>query len=198
MSKQKWFNPKSWTKETKIGVLAGVSDLSSKAADVYSSYQSLRADADTFRTQSRLRLYEAEQEAAYDNLALGKSVWEHADYKKEFGGEQMAAWANSGFTDFSSGDERLTTDTKRKIDRSIETLNRNAQIRHFERNKAARMEAFRLQFAAKAAEKRAKRGLIWDSLSAITGSTMTGLGAYALAGGTFSKNDDKGADVSAL
>ena len=55
----------------------------------------------------------------------------------------------SGFTDVSAGDKRLLRDTRLKTEAAVEGLNRSAFLQQFETNRAAAMEASRLEYAAK-------------------------------------------------
>jgi hypothetical protein len=84
--------------------------------------------------------------------------------------------AASGFADMSSGDYALTRDTALRADAAASGMNRTAYLQAFETEKQARMEASRLEYAARAQDALRKMN---SPLNAFINSQFAGLGAFA-------------------
>lgn len=137
-----------------------------------------RISAVSLRANARLAIIQANTQNQYLNEQLANQVWGTYDQRDKFLSSQNAAMAASGF-DVSTGDMRLTADTIRQTDDVVSGMNRSAYLQAFETNRAAMMEASRLEYAAKSADITAKYASGWRSLlSAGSQSIMSGLGAY--------------------
>ena len=135
-----------------------------------------RMNAAAYRSQARLNLMAANQQNAYLNEELGWNVWNNAADNRIFRGKQIASWANSGVMDMSSGDYALTRDTAVRGDYAQYGMNRTAYLQSFQTEKDARMEATRLEYAARAQDAIRKS---YSPLNAFISSQFAGLGAFA-------------------
>lgn len=158
-----------WTAGTSL--LQGLTENRMNAAASRASAASLRANA-------RLAIMQANTQNQYLNEQLANQVWGTHDKRDKFLSTQNVAMAASGF-DVSAGDMRLTADTIRQTDNVVSGMNRSAYLQAFETNRAAMMEANRLEYAAKSADITAKYSSGWRGfMSASNQSFMSGLGAY--------------------
>lgn len=123
--------------------------LISNTASVYMENQVAKAKASAYRSQARLVQQAAVQKNKYLNEEVGQQVWNLYDVRRALEGQQITAMGASAFTDVSAGDKRLLRDTRLKTEAAVEGLNRSAYLQQFETNRAAAMEASRLEYAAK-------------------------------------------------
>ena len=135
-----------------------------------------RMNAAALRSQARLNLLAANQQNAYLNEELGWANWNGAADNRLFRGKQITAWAGSGFADMSSGDYALTRDTAVRGDYAMYGRNRTAYMQAFETEKQARMEATRLEYAAKAQDALRRMN---SPFNAFINANFAGLGAFA-------------------
>ena len=85
----------------------------------------------------------------------------------------------SGFTDVSAGDKRLLRDTRLKTEAAVEGLNRSAFLQQFETNRAAAMEASRLEYAAKMQDRIRKSTSGWKAVGRVLAdTTLDAAGMY--------------------
>ena len=121
-------------------------------------------------------------------------MWEVMSERDAFLGQQNAALAYSGFTDVSTGDKRLTEDTRRQFEEYLSGMNRTAALQSFEIWKSSMLEANRLEYAAKRQDLIAKQNSgLSAALNVFTSGALSGLGAYA---GAKTVSLGKGYDVS--
>ena len=109
------------------------------------------AQADAFKAQSRWSLLKQKQEALYKNDALraaSKSISIEAD---QFEGMQKAAISASNFG-FSTGENRLFSDTQRKGAAEIRSLNEQTTRETFEAERAALMDSIYYKAQARMAK----------------------------------------------
>ena len=123
--------------------------LISNTASVYMENQVAKAKASAYRSQARMVQQASVQKNKYLNEEIGQQVWNIYDQSRALEGQQITAMGASGFTDVSAGDKRLLRDTRLKTEAAVEGLNRSAFLQQFEINRAAAMEASRLEYAAK-------------------------------------------------
>lgn len=139
-------------------------------------------NANTYRTQARLALLNADKQSAYINEQAAHQVWNTYDTASRLRGSQVAAMGASGF-DVSSGDRRLLQDTENRANAQAAGINRTAYLQSFETQLQAAMEASRLEYAAKAQDAIRKQS---SSGKAFLGATFAALGAFAGNVGTLS------------
>ena len=137
-----------------------------------------RIASSQYRSQANLTMLAAQQQSLYDNEALAQQVWNEYAASRELSGQQRALMAVSGF-DVSTGDQRILSDTIRKTDDVVAGLNRTAQINTFEQNRAAIMEANRLEYSARMQDVVAKYTSGWrGQLSSISAGLNSAMGSY--------------------
>lgn len=147
--------------------------------------------ASSLRSQILLNTYAAERENAYLNEANAQQDWNLNASARQFQGKQVVAHAASGFNDMSSGDYALVNETARQADRAAYGIRRSTYLQAFENTRQARMEAVRLEYAARAAEEQGKLENKLSKINAFTsalGSLADGASQYISYKG-FSGND---------
>lgn len=131
--------------------------------------------AETYRTQARLRLMEAEREDAYINETFAHEVWNVGDRAISARASSNAFKGASGF-DISAGDIREQRALEYAANREAAGINRTAYLQSFENQMQARLEATRLEYAAKSQDAIKK----FNSKSrGIAAGFFAGLGAFA-------------------
>lgn len=130
-------------------IVQGAADTMNEVLGMYVENQTAKAKASAYRSQARLVQQAAVQKNKYLNEEVGQQVWNLYDQSRALEGQQITAMGASGFTDVSAGDKRLLRDTRLKTEAAVEGLNRSAFLQQFETNRAAAMEASRLEYAAK-------------------------------------------------
>ena len=104
----------------------------------------------SYRSQARLTLLAAERQNAYLNQATAQANWNIASASRLFSGTQASARAAQGWIDTTSLDyNSQERDTARRSDKAIWGNNVTTYNQAFENERAARMEANRLEYAAK-------------------------------------------------
>lgn len=163
---------------TKGGLFAGGISFISNLASNYVNAKTASMLADTYRSQARLTMIQAEQQNAYLNEAAAQEVWNIGQDRDALIGSQYAAMGASGF-DVSTGDQRLVQDTRNKADAAISGINRSMYLQAFENTKQAMLEANRLEYAAKSQELIRKQNSGLNSvISALSSGSLSALGAY--------------------
>ena len=153
--------------------------LISKTASVYMEHQVAKAKASAYRSQARMVQQAAVQKNKYLNEEVGQQVWNLYDVRRALEGQQITAMGASGFTDVSAGDKRLLRDTRLKTDAAVEGLNRSAYLQQFETNRAAAMEASRLEYAAKMQDRIRKSTSGWKAVGRVLAdTTLDAAGMY--------------------
>lgn len=162
------------------GMLAqGIADTTNEFLNMYLTRQTAAAKADAYRSQARLVQQAAVQKNKYLNEELGQQVWNLYDQSRALEGQQITAMGASGFTDVSAGDKRLLHDTRLKTEAAVEGLNRTAFLQQFETNRAAAMEASRLEYAAKMQDRIRKNASGWRGLTRVgINLGLSAAGAY--------------------
>lgn len=177
-------------------LLAGGLSFISNLTSNYVNAKTAGMLADSYRTQARLAILQANQQNAYLNEQGAQQVWNLYDQQREMLGTQTVAMGASGF-DVSSGDQRLLQDTKNKIETAASGINRSMFLQAFETTRAARMEASRLNYAAQSQELIRKQ---YSGLSSIlntgTSAGLNALGAYASLKQPSARNGNIGVDGS--
>ena len=130
-------------------IVQGAADTINEVLSMYLENQTAKAKANAYRSQARMVQQAAVQKNKYLNEEIGQQVWNIYDQSRALEGQQITAMGASGFTDVSAGDKRLLRDTRLKTEAAVEGLNRSAFLQQFETNRAAAMEASRLEYAAK-------------------------------------------------
>ena len=121
----------------------------------------------------------AVQKNKYLNEEIGQQVWNIYDQSRALEGKQITAMGASGFTDVSAGDKRLLRDTRLKTEAAVEGLNRSAFLQQFETNRAAAMEASRLEYAAKMQDRIRKSTSGWKAVGRVLAdTTLDAAGMY--------------------
>lgn len=142
-----------------------------------------RMQAAAYRSQARMTILQAEQDNANLNTSSAQEVWNTYTYGRQFQGAQRVAMAASGFSDISSGDFAILHETARQTDLKASGIASSASAQAFENTRAARMEALRLEYAAKAAEVSGRMQKSISRVNAATGafgSLAQGLMQYGL------------------
>ena len=153
--------------------------LISNTASVYMENQVAKAKASAYRSQARMVQQAAVQKNKYLNEEVGQQVWNLYDVRRALEGQQITAMGASGFTDVSAGDKRLLRDTRLKTDAAVEGLNRSAYLQQFETNRAAAMEASRLEYAAKMQDRIRKSTSGWKAVGRVLAdTTLDAAGMY--------------------
>ena len=153
--------------------------LISNTASVYMENQVAKAKASAYRSQARMVQQAAVQKNKYLNEEVGQQVWNLYDVRRALEGQQITAMGVSGFTDVSAGDKRLLRDTRLKTDAAVEGLNRSAYLQQFETNRAAAMEASRLEYAAKMQDRIRKSTSGWKAVGRVLAdTTLDAAGMY--------------------
>ena len=153
--------------------------LISNTASVYMENQVAKAKASAYRSQARMEQQAAVQKNKYLNEEVGQQVWNLYDVRRALEGQQITAMGASGFTDVSAGDKRLLRDTRLKTDAAVEGLNRSAFLQQFEINRAAAMEASRLEYAAKMQDRIRKSTSGWKAVGRVLAdTTLDAAGMY--------------------
>jgi len=150
-----------------------------------------RMQAEALRYQARMGLLNAETENAYLNASSAQEVWNIYSDARQFRGTQKTAIAGSGFYDISSGDYALMSEAARKADKLAYGVKSSAYYQAFENSRQARMEAVRLEYAAKSAEIQGKMQKRLSRVSAFAGalgSLATGATQYAVYSGLGANN----------
>lgn len=129
-----------------------------------------RMNAAAYRSQARLAIMQADRQNAYLNESSAQDVWNIYSGARQFQGTQKAAMAASGFSDISSGDYALMNETARQADKQAYGVKRSAYLQAFENSRQARMEAVRLEYAAKSAEIQGKMEKKLSRVNAFTGA----------------------------
>lgn len=163
-----------WGAITQVGA-----SLISNAASVYTENQVAKAKASAYRSQARMVQQAAVQKNKYLNEEIGQQVWNLYDASRALEGQQITAMGASGFTDVSAGDKRLLRDTRLKTEAAVEGLNRSAFLQQFETNRAAAMEASRLEYAAKMQDRIRKSTSGWKGIGRVLAdTTLDAAGMY--------------------
>lgn len=153
--------------------------LISNTASVYMENQVAKAKASAYRSQARLVQQAAIQKNKYLNEEVGQQVWNIYNQSRALEGQQITAMGASGFTDVSAGDKRLLRDTRLKTEAAVEGLNRSAFLQQFETNRAAAMEASRLEYAAKMQDRIRKSTSGWKAVGRVLAdTTLDAAGMY--------------------
>ena len=153
--------------------------LISNTASVYMENQVAKAKASAYRSQARMVQQAAVQKNKYLNEEIGQQVWNIYDKSRALEGQQITAMGVSGFTDVSAGDKRLLRDTRLKTEAAVEGLNRSAFLQQFETNRAAAMEASRLEYAAKMQDRIRKSTSGWKAVGRVLAdTTLDAAGMY--------------------
>ena len=153
--------------------------LISNTASVYMENQVAKAKASAYRSQARMVQQAAVQKNKYLNEEIGQQVWNIYDQSRALEGQQITAMGVSGFTDVSAGDKRLLRDTRLKTEAAVEGLNRSAFLQQFETNRAAAMEASRLEYAAKMQDRIRKSTSGWKAVGRVLAdTTLDAAGMY--------------------
>ena len=153
--------------------------LISNTASVYMENQVAKAKASAYRSQARMVQQAAVQKNKYLNEEIGQQVWNIYDQSRALEGQQITAMGASGFTDVSAGDKRLLRDTRLKTEADVEGLNRSAFLQQFETNRAAAMEASRLEYAAKMQDRIRKSTSGWKAVGRVLAdTTLDAAGMY--------------------
>lgn len=153
--------------------------LISNTASVYMENQVAKAKATAYRSQARLVQQAAVQKNKYLNEEIGQQIWNIYDQSRALEGQQITAMGASGFTDVSAGDKRLLRDTRLKTEAAVEGLNRSAFLQQFETNRAAAMEASRLEYAAKMQDRIRKSTSGWKAVGRVLAdTTLDAAGMY--------------------
>lgn len=153
--------------------------LMSNTASVYMGNQVAKAKASAYRSQARMVQQAAVQKNKYLNEEIGQQVWNIYDQSRALEGQQITAMGASGFTDVSAGDKRLLRDTRLKTEATVEGLNRSAFLQQFEINRAAAMEASRLEYAAKMQDRIRKSTSGWKAVGRVLAdTTLDAAGMY--------------------
>ena len=153
--------------------------LISNTASMYMENQVAKAKASAYRSQARMVQQAAVQKNKYLNEEIGQQVWNIYDQSRELEGQQITAMGVSGFTDVSAGDKRLLRDTRLKTEAAVEGLNRSAFLQQFETNRAAAMEASRLEYAAKMQDRIRKSTSGWKAVGRVLAdTTLDAAGMY--------------------
>lgn len=153
--------------------------LISNTASVYMENQVAKAKASAYRSQARMVQQAAVQKNKYLNEEIGQQVWNIYDQSRALEGQQITAMGASGFTDVSAGDKRLLRDTRLKTEAAVEGLNRSAYLQQFETNRAAAMEASRLEYAAKMQDRIRKSTSGWKAVGRVLAdTTLDAAGMY--------------------
>ena len=155
------------------------SSLISNTASVYMENQVAKAKASAYRSQAKMVQQAAVQKNKYLNEEIGQQVWNIYDQSRALEGQQITAMGASGFTDVSAGDKRLLRDTRLKTEAAVEGLNRSAFLQQFETNRAAAMEASRLEYAAKMQDRIRKSTSGWKAVGRVLAdTTLDAAGMY--------------------
>lgn len=163
-----------WGAITQVGA-----SLISNTASVYMENQVAKAKASAYRSQARLVQSAAKQKNKYLNEEIGQQVWNLYDASRALEGQQITAMGASGFTDVSAGDKRLLRDTRLKTEAAVEGINRSAFLQQFETNRAAAMEASRLEYAAKMQDRIRKSTSGWKGIGRVLAdTTLDAAGMY--------------------
>ena len=153
--------------------------LISNTASVYMENQVAKAKSSAYRSQARIVQQAAVHKNKYLNEEVGQQVWNLYDVRRALEGQQITAMGASGFTDVSAGDKRLLRDTRLKTDAAVEGLNRSAYLQQFETNRAAAMEASRLEYAAKMQDRIRKSTSGWKAVGRVLAdTTLDAAGMY--------------------
>lgn len=164
----------SWGSVAQIGA-----SLIGNTASVYMENQVAKAKVSAYRSQARLVQQAAVQKNKYLNEEIGQQVWNIYDQSRALEGQQITAMGASGFTDVSAGDKRLLRDTRLKTEAAVEGLNRSAYLQQFETNRAAAMEASRLEYAAKMQDRIRKSTSGWKAVGRVLAdTTLDAAGMY--------------------
>lgn len=164
----------SWGSVAQIGA-----SLIGNTASVYMENQVAKAKASAYRSQARLVQQAAVQKNKYLNEEIGQQIWNIYDQSRALEGQQITAMGASGFTDVSAGDKRLLRDTRLKTEAAVEGLNRSAYLQQFETNRAAAMEASRLEYAAKMQDRIRKSTSGWKAVGRVLAdTTLDAAGMY--------------------
>lgn len=177
------------------GIFAGVGSLSTDLLSTHMANEAYASQASAYRTNARLGIMAAQQENEYLNEQAAQQVWNIYDQSSQLQGQQIAAMAASGFTDISTGDQRLIEDTRNRANRAASGLNRSAYLQSFENTRQARMEAARLEYAAQMADiskEYNSNALSWTSRG--LGALGSALGAYS----AFSSSSGSGGNINVL
>ena len=102
-----------------------------------------------YESQARLALLEDRRSAFLEQDALRSKIGSMGEQYASFLGMQNAAHAFSGFSDYSTGDVRLSTDTVRKWVADVTSANVDATLKRQETEKQAMMNAISLRAQAK-------------------------------------------------
>ena len=153
--------------------------LISNTASMYMENQVAKAKASAYRSQARMVQQAAVQKNKYLNEEIGQQVWNIYDQSRALEGQQITAMGVSGFTDVSAGDKRLLRDTRLKTEAAVEGLNRSAFLQQFETNRAAAMEASRLEYVAKMQDRIRKSTSGWKAVGRVLAdTTLDAAGMY--------------------
>lgn len=134
-----------------------------------------RMNAATYRSQARMALLAANRQDSYINEEYAQQLWNVSDAASYLRGIQRASMGTTGF-DVSTGDQRLLSDTERRANQQAAGINRTAYLQSFENQMQARLEANRLEYAARSQELIAKQH---SPFKAFVAANFAALGAFA-------------------
>ena len=161
-----------------VGLFSAATSFAQGMVSNRATARAAKTQAYSLRANARFALMQANTQNQYANEQLANAVWGTYDQRDKMLGSQRTAMAASGF-DVSAGDQRLTADTIRQTDAVVSGMNRSAYLQAFENERAAMLEANRLEYAAKSADITAKYSSGWRGFtSSATQSVLSGLGAY--------------------
>ena len=158
------FNPYSF------GIMAGANTLNAITSGMMNK-TAYNMQADAYDTQAMMALYSNVINQRYLNMELGSQIDNIYDTGRQIQGTQVAAHAASGFTDISTGDKRLLSDTERKTEKEAYIANTNAYLKSFEMEREANLQNIYYKAQAKIARQQAKYAGGWGMFSNI----LTGL-----------------------
>lgn len=163
---------------SKFGILSGVTSFASGLASNYINSKTAGMMANTYASQARIVLAQAQQQSKYINEESAQKVWNSYDNLHQMIGTQSATRGASGFA-ASAGDQNIIQDSISRNSQYTSGINRSAFLQAFEVNKKANMEATRLNYAAKSYELTQKQyGGLQGLVTALSNSSLNALGAY--------------------
>lgn len=124
------------------------------------------AQADTYKTQARLSILADKRQGLLEQEQLRSEAQNVFSQYSAFLGAQKAAHAASGFTDYSTGDVRVFSDTVRKQAASINSLNQSYTAQRQEAERQALMNAIQYRAQAKASKYSAYTSLMSGAFEA--------------------------------
>ena len=128
-----------------------------------------------YRSQARLNLLASERRDSYINEGFAHDVWNATDRAIATRGARNAYYGASGL-DISSGDIRAQRSIEDEANAYAAGRNRTAYLQSFENQMEARLEATRLEYAARAQDSIRKLN---SGSRALTAGFFNALGAFA-------------------